>query len=191
VKIAQRLAYLGATDKDLAIAFDTSITAIERWCAKHAEFRGALKLGKNEADQRMQRSLYQRGVGYSYDAVKIFMPAGQARGPSHSCPTGAPSGVDYFKPLLPYHRTGQGRTPQGWQHFSALNSGGSSYPLELLRVDVGVKVIRACAADDVRIHCGARRSSDDVAQVAEAQVGVRARPNVVARHSPGTASTGW
>jgi hypothetical protein len=23
----------------------------------------------------MERSLYQRGVGYSYDAVKIFMPA--------------------------------------------------------------------------------------------------------------------
>jgi hypothetical protein len=25
---------------------------------------------------RMERSLYMRGVGYSYDAVKIFMPAG-------------------------------------------------------------------------------------------------------------------
>jgi hypothetical protein len=25
---------------------------------------------------RVERSLYQRGVGYSYDAVKIFMPAG-------------------------------------------------------------------------------------------------------------------
>ena len=24
----------------------------------------------------MERSLYERGVGYSYDAVKIFMPAG-------------------------------------------------------------------------------------------------------------------
>jgi hypothetical protein len=24
----------------------------------------------------MERSLYQRGLGYSYDAVKIFMPAG-------------------------------------------------------------------------------------------------------------------
>jgi hypothetical protein len=36
---------------------------------------GALKLGKKEADERMERSLYQRGLGYSYDAVKIFMPA--------------------------------------------------------------------------------------------------------------------
>jgi len=27
------------------------------------------------ADQRVERSLYQRAVGYHYDAVKIFMPA--------------------------------------------------------------------------------------------------------------------
>ena len=43
---------------------------------KHPEFGGALKLGKKEADERMERSLYQRGLGYSYNAVKIFMPAG-------------------------------------------------------------------------------------------------------------------
>jgi hypothetical protein len=43
---------------------------------KHPAFGGALKLGKKEADERMERSLYQRGLGYSYDAVKIFMPAG-------------------------------------------------------------------------------------------------------------------
>jgi hypothetical protein len=43
---------------------------------KHADFLAALKVGKKEADQKMERSLYQRGVGYSYDAVKVFMPAG-------------------------------------------------------------------------------------------------------------------
>jgi hypothetical protein len=75
-RAAQRLAYLGATDKDLAIAFNTTITNIERWKAKHPDFGGALKIGKKEADGRVERSLYQRGVGYSYDAVKIFMPAG-------------------------------------------------------------------------------------------------------------------
>jgi hypothetical protein len=36
----------------------------------------ALKLGKKEADLRTTRSLYQKANGYSYDAVKIFMPAG-------------------------------------------------------------------------------------------------------------------
>jgi len=28
------------------------------------------------ADDRVVRSLYQRSVGYTYEAVKIFMPAG-------------------------------------------------------------------------------------------------------------------
>jgi hypothetical protein len=31
-------------------------------------------MGKKEADERMERSLYERGLGYSYDAVKIFLP---------------------------------------------------------------------------------------------------------------------
>jgi hypothetical protein len=33
-------------------------------------------LAKKEADERTERSLYQRANGYSYDAVKIFMPDG-------------------------------------------------------------------------------------------------------------------
>jgi hypothetical protein len=40
------------------------------------DFLGSLKEGKEEADARVERSLYQRAVGYHYDAVKIFMPAG-------------------------------------------------------------------------------------------------------------------
>jgi hypothetical protein len=40
------------------------------------KFCQALKAGKEAADQRVERSLYQRAVGYAHDAVKIFMPAG-------------------------------------------------------------------------------------------------------------------
>jgi len=32
--------------------------------------------GKVEPDNRVERSLYERASGYSYDAVKIFLPAG-------------------------------------------------------------------------------------------------------------------
>jgi hypothetical protein len=31
---------------------------------------------RQRADARVERSLYQKAVGYSYDSVKIFMPAG-------------------------------------------------------------------------------------------------------------------
>jgi hypothetical protein len=43
---------------------------------KHPQFGDALKVGKKEADERVERSLYQKAVGYSFDSVKIFMPAG-------------------------------------------------------------------------------------------------------------------
>jgi hypothetical protein len=39
-------------------------------------FAEALKLGKQNADGRVERSLYQRAIGYSFDAVKIFLPYG-------------------------------------------------------------------------------------------------------------------
>jgi hypothetical protein len=45
-------------------------------CARNPELLHTLNVGKAEADDRVERSLYMRANGYSYDAVKIFMPAG-------------------------------------------------------------------------------------------------------------------
>jgi hypothetical protein len=38
-----------------------------------AYFSDALKAGKEPADQRVTRSLYQRAIGFHYDAEKIFI----------------------------------------------------------------------------------------------------------------------
>jgi hypothetical protein len=46
--------------------------ARNRWL--HPTFSEALKLRKKESDERVERSLYQKAIGYSYDAVKIFLP---------------------------------------------------------------------------------------------------------------------
>ena len=80
VKQAKKLCELGATDVELSDFFDVSINTIGNWKTQHAAFLGALKAGKDVADDRVERSLYQRAIGYTYDAVKIFMPA------SHSEP---------------------------------------------------------------------------------------------------------
>jgi hypothetical protein len=40
------------------------------------KFSEASKVGKEVPDDRIERSLNQRSVGYTYEAVKIFMPAG-------------------------------------------------------------------------------------------------------------------
>ena len=71
-KMARHLCKLGATDADLAEAFGVSVVTIDNWKIKYPEFLGSLKASKEEADNRVERSLYARATGYSYDAVKIF-----------------------------------------------------------------------------------------------------------------------
>jgi hypothetical protein len=44
--------------------------------AKHKEFGAALKVAKGEFDDRVERALAQRAVGYSYDTEKVFLPQG-------------------------------------------------------------------------------------------------------------------
>jgi hypothetical protein len=83
VKQAEKLCKLGATDLDLAGFFEVDVSTIWRWATKYPEFRSALKSGKEVADDRVERSLYQRAVGYSHDAVRVFMPAG-ARSPVYA-----------------------------------------------------------------------------------------------------------
>lgn len=73
---ARKLCLLGATDQEIGDFFDVEIRTIYRWKHTYPEFAEALVLGKEMADERVERSLYQRAVGYEQDEVKIFMPSG-------------------------------------------------------------------------------------------------------------------
>lgn len=75
---ARKLCELGATDEELASFFEVHVATIYRWKNTHAAFCDAIRTAKEVADERVERSLYQRAVGYEVDAVKIFMPAGAA-----------------------------------------------------------------------------------------------------------------
>lgn len=74
--VARVMCSMGATDAELADAFDVTVQTIWRWQSEHQEFCYALKIDKGEYDDRIKRSLAQRALGYTYDAVKIFMPSG-------------------------------------------------------------------------------------------------------------------
>jgi hypothetical protein len=76
VELARKVSKLGATDDQLADIFGVSIPTLRSWKVRHADFLAALKLGKEEADQAVTRSLYQRAMGYKTDAVKIFLRKG-------------------------------------------------------------------------------------------------------------------
>jgi hypothetical protein len=76
---ARKLCVLGATDDDLANFFGVATRTIYRWTAKHEEFCQALKCGKDPADDRVERSLYHRAVGYTFEAVKLVTAGGVTR----------------------------------------------------------------------------------------------------------------
>ena len=70
----QKLARLGATDKDLADFFDVSEQTINTWKDKHPEFLESLKAGKAGSDMGVADRLHQRAMGYEWDepqAIKV------------------------------------------------------------------------------------------------------------------------
>lgn len=69
---ATKLCELGATDADLASFFKVSDRTIYRWQNQYPEFCQALKVGKAQADDRVERSLYHKAVGYTFDSEKVF-----------------------------------------------------------------------------------------------------------------------
>lgn len=75
-KQAEKLCLLGATDREIADFFDVDVRTIYRWKADNEQFCQSVKAGKEIADDRVERSLYQKAIGYEQEEVKIFMPGG-------------------------------------------------------------------------------------------------------------------
>ena len=68
---------LGATDAEMADFFDVAISTFYRWKNEFPEFSEALKTAKASADERVERSLYHRAVGYTFDSEKVFQFQGE------------------------------------------------------------------------------------------------------------------
>lgn len=77
VEQAKKLCLLGATDMDLADFFQVHVATLKRWKNEYPEFNDALKLGKEVPDRLVERSLYNRAVGYTYESEKVFQYQGE------------------------------------------------------------------------------------------------------------------
>lgn len=73
----QKLATLGFTNVQMADFFGVEISTFEKWAQRYEEFFRALKIWKAEADQKVERSLYERAMGYSHPEDKIFVHEGK------------------------------------------------------------------------------------------------------------------
>lgn len=76
VKQGYELALLGLTDVEMARVWGVSEATIYNWKEDHFDFLEALQRGKDAADANVASRLYQRAMGYSHPAVKIFNDQG-------------------------------------------------------------------------------------------------------------------
>lgn len=67
----EKLAKLGATDKEIADFFDVAESTINLWKETHPEFSESIKAGKIQADANVAQSLYHRAIGYEHEDVDI------------------------------------------------------------------------------------------------------------------------
>lgn len=73
---AEAFARLGWTELQIAEKIGVSEVTLNAWKKAYPQFLKALKDGKEEPDDRVERSLFERATGYvNKNAVKIFMPA--------------------------------------------------------------------------------------------------------------------
>lgn len=75
----QKLCSLGAIDEEIADFFGVTKRTIIRWKFTHDDFAKAMALGKSDADDRVERTLYQLALGYNKTVTKVFMPPGATK----------------------------------------------------------------------------------------------------------------
>lgn len=118
-QVAATLCANGATDEEIADHFEVSVRTLYRWKNSHPEFCQALKAGKELADDRVERSLYMKAIGFRQKAVKIFMPAGADK----------PVYAEYMEHFAPDTQAAQfwlkNRRPEQWRDKQQVEHSGS------------------------------------------------------------------
>jgi hypothetical protein len=106
-KMAGKATALGATLDDLAELFDVEHSTIALWQTKHHAFSDAIKTARVDADATVERSLYQRALGYRAKTQKVVVANGSAEV------------VDYEEQHAPEVAAGifwlKNRKPQEWR----------------------------------------------------------------------------
>jgi len=77
IRIAREIAKHGLTDEEIAETFGVSEQTINNWKKKHPPFGLALKRAKEHPNKKVERSLFERALGYSHPDVDIRVVNGQ------------------------------------------------------------------------------------------------------------------
>jgi hypothetical protein len=71
IEQAKKLAEMGHTDAEMADFFEVSLRSFHSWKVRHPEFFSALKVGKDQADERVKRSLFLTAVGFTHPETVV------------------------------------------------------------------------------------------------------------------------
>jgi len=70
---AWSLAMEGLTDKEIAQKMGIAKSTLNKWKIDFPSFSDSLKAGKEPVDSTVQKSLYQRAIGYSFKEKKVIV----------------------------------------------------------------------------------------------------------------------
>lgn len=76
LKLMRYMYRKGATDLEVCAELEIGEATIHRWKKAHPKFMEELRSWKEEADEEVERSLYERATGYSCIETKAFMHEG-------------------------------------------------------------------------------------------------------------------
>lgn len=71
MSVVEAMAKKGWTDNEMATAFQVTQQTWDNWKKDHPDFFGSLKRWKAEADAAVERSLYERAIGYTTTETKF------------------------------------------------------------------------------------------------------------------------
>ncbi len=77
VALAEQYCKGGMTDLEVADMFGVSVVTIWSWKNRFPDFLNAFKAGKAAADDRVERSLFHRATGYTFEAEEVFQYQGE------------------------------------------------------------------------------------------------------------------
>ena len=70
--VASKLGQLGATLEDVAEALEVAPSTVDLWIAENELFSGSVKEARNNLDARVERSLFERAMGFEHASEEIF-----------------------------------------------------------------------------------------------------------------------
>lgn len=80
VKRVAMFARLGATDPEIASFLGIAVKTWQEWRGRYPKLKEASRLGKDEADERVIRALYQRALGYEQTVSKLYAEKSKSGG---------------------------------------------------------------------------------------------------------------